>query len=266
MATKRVGDITRGTTAPNRLRRVDRWLIASYCSFLRSVEQPLCVDLGFGRSPATTVEWWQRLHAHVRDDIKVLGIEIDPQRVAAALPLARPGLEFAVGGFEIPSGNRQPHVIRAFNVLRQYPEAEVQSAWTMMCRRLAPGGVLIDGTCDEIGRLSTWLCVQADGERGAVPVTLTLSAQVSTLGEPSRFATRLPKSLIHRNVDGEPVHQLLAALDHAWARNAGLAVFSARQRFVATVQQLQADGWPICGSEQRWRLGEVTLDFQRLVQ
>ena len=263
MASKRIGDITRGTTAPNRLRRADRWLLHSYCSFLRSVDDPLCVDLGFGHSPATTVEWWQRLRQHVRDDVDVVGIEIDPQRVAAALPLARPGLNFTLGGFEVPVENRRPQVIRAFNVLRQYPVEEVAAAWTLMCSRLAPGGVLIDGTCDELGRLSTWLCVTT-GDSGVAPVTLTLSAQVSTLGEPSRFATRLPKSLIHRNVEGESIHDLLKAFDRAWAKNVGLAVFSARQRFVASVQQLQAEGWPVRDSDHRWRLGEVTVDFSCL--
>lgn len=260
MGAQRVGAITRGTTSPNRLRRADRWLLHRYCSYLRSVADPLCVDLGYGHEPLTTVEWWHRLRQHVRGDVDVLGIEIDPARVSAAEPLTRPGLGFALGGFEVPAQGRQAHVIRAFNVLRQYDESDVQHAWTLMGGRLAPGGVLIDGTCDELGRLCTWVAI-SDGPDGVMPRTLTLSAQCSSLELPSRFATRLPKALIHRNIPGEPVHEFLGAFDRAWATHAGLAVFSPRQRFVASVQQLLAQGWPIHDTAQRWRLGEVTVDW-----
>ena len=45
--------------------------------------------------------------------------------MAAAKPYERPGLSFALGGFELPV-DRPPLVVRAFNVLRQYGEAE---AW-----------------------------------------------------------------------------------------------------------------------------------------
>ena len=41
---KPVGAITRGTTNPNRLRRVDRYVTS--LTFLKDIEQPLAVDLG----------------------------------------------------------------------------------------------------------------------------------------------------------------------------------------------------------------------------
>ena len=43
-----------------------------------------------------------RLRVHVRPDAQVVGIEIDPQRVADAQPLAGDGLSFRYGGFEVP--------------------------------------------------------------------------------------------------------------------------------------------------------------------
>ena len=141
-----VGVITRGTTNPNRLRRVDRWIAATHRQELRASPQPpIVVDLGYGASPITAVELSDRLRA-VRADVEVLGLEIDPARVAAARELERPGLSFAVGGFEVPA-KRPVEVIRAFNVLRQYDEAAVPDAWAMMTRRLTPTGVLVEGTC-----------------------------------------------------------------------------------------------------------------------
>ncbi|MEO7071111.1 MAG: class I SAM-dependent methyltransferase, partial [Nostocoides sp.] len=153
-----VGSITRGTTNPNRLRRVDRWLVdVQGWRLRRSPGAPVVVDLGYGASPVTAVELHDRLR-RVRPDVEVVGLEIDPERVRAAAPLGRLGLRFAHGGFEIPlPDDGRATMVRAFNVLRQYPEAEVPAVWATVVNRLAPQGILVDGTCDEIGRLSTWV-------------------------------------------------------------------------------------------------------------
>jgi len=258
-ARKPVGDITRGTTHPNRLRRCDRWVLHAVCPTIRAAEDPLVIDLGYGASPITTVEMFQRLREHVRADIEVVGIEIDPARVEAARPLAQVGLSFHKGGFEVPvAGNRRPVMIRAFNVLRQYDESEVVAAWATMAARLAPQGFLIEGTCDEIGRLSTWVAVRS-GE--VAPETFTLSMQLNSIDLPSDIAPRLPKALIHRNVPGERIHDLLKALDAAWLSHAAMIPFGARQRWLATVETVIGEGVPVLGTKQRWRLGELTLPW-----
>lgn len=126
-----IGDITRGTTNPNRLRRMDRWILHQVCSTIRGCDgatsDPLVVDLGYGASPITTVELYDRLAKHVRPDVEVVGIEIDPARVAEAKPFEKDKLTFAYGGFEVPlAGGKSPIAIRAANVLRQYDESEVR--------------------------------------------------------------------------------------------------------------------------------------------
>ncbi|MDT3400399.1 class I SAM-dependent methyltransferase, partial [Streptomyces sp. B1866] len=213
--TRPVGSVTRGTTRPNRLRRMDRWIAATHGPALRRADAPIAVDLGFGAAPWTAVELLTRLRT-VRPDIRVVGVEIDPARVAAARPYARAGLAFAHGGFEVPlpggPGPARPALIRAANVLRQYDEAEVAAAWRRLCGRLAPGGLLVEGTCDEAGRRHVWVALGPHGPR-----TVTFAARLASLGRPSDLAERLPKALIHRNVPGEPVHAFLRAFDHAWA-------------------------------------------------
>jgi hypothetical protein len=247
--------VTRGTTNPNRLRRVDRWLAGPQGWRLRAAADPVVVDLGYGATPVTAVELRDRLRA-VRGDVEVIGIEIDPDRVAAAAPLAGDGLSFAVGGFEIPlPAGRRPVLVRALNVLRQYTEADVGPAWDAVRGRLAAGGLLVEGTCDEIGRRCAWLAVtREDG-----PVSLTLSVRLAGLGRPSDVAERLPKALIHRNVPGEQVHDLLTALDAGWARAAPQASFGVRQRWLATAAAVRAAGWPVLDGPARWRLGELTV-------
>ena len=268
------GEITRGTTNPERLRRVDRWITQAQQAALRAGERPLIVDLGFGASSVTTVELYRRIRA-VAPDAEVAGLEIDAERVAlagrqlAALRAAGdalPGLSFAVGGFELPT-ERRPALVRAFNVLRQYPEERAWAAWARLRAGLAPGGVLVEGTCDEIGRRAVWVTLPAAADGGGRSL-ITFSARLTALERPSDLAERLPKTLIHRNVPGEPVHQFLRDFDRAWDSAAPYSVFGPRQRWLAAVRSLSA-AWPVItrppqGGYRRWRLGEVTLPWAAL--
>jgi hypothetical protein len=265
-ARRPVGQATRGTTGTNRLRRNDRYL--AEMPALRSTPDPLVVDLGFGASAVTALELWTRL-ARVRPDVEVIGVEIDPQRVARAreqLAAVRAGrtsfapdarVTFELGGFELPLAARRPVLVRAMNVLRQYDEDRVADAWALTSARLQASGTLVEGTCDEIGRVCSWIDVDAAGH----PLRLTISLRLAGLDLPSIVAERLPKALIHRNVPGERVHTVLSELDAAWTRAAPLGVFSPQQRWTAAVEALRASGVPVLGGRTRWRLGELTLPW-----
>jgi hypothetical protein len=247
---KPLGAITRGTTNPNRLRRVDNFIAYRCGDLLRSAPEPLVVDLGYGATPITAVELRARLAAAVRADVAVVGLEIDPVRVNDAQAASDPPhLEFRRGGFEL--AGLRPVVVRAFNVLRQYGEDEVTAAWRTMT---ATGAFLVEGTCDELGRIATWACVTSAG-----PLTLTFSARLSDLDHPATFAERLPKALIHHNVPGEPIHEILSRLGSAW--DASATPFGPRQRWLNTVGRLHADGMPVLDGLARWRRGELTVPW-----
>src|SRR5438045_601067 len=118
-AQRPLGQPTRGKTAPNRLRKTDTFLAVAYPEFVRHMTG-LYVDLGYGFFPVTSVETLRRLR-RLNPSLQVLGVEIDPQRVADAQPFAEPGLNFRLGGFNLPlRPGEQVSIIRAFNVLRQY--------------------------------------------------------------------------------------------------------------------------------------------------
>ena len=251
-----VGTVTRGTTNPNRLRRMDRWIGVTLGAELRRAVDPVVVDLGYGAAPWTAVELLRHLRG-VAPRVRVVGVEIEPERVAAAKPYEREGLVFVHGGFEVPVPER-PVLIRAANVLRQYGEEEVAGVWERLCGRLAPGGVVVDGTCDEIGRLHVWIALGGEGAR-----TVTFAARLGSLERPSELAARLPKALIHRNVPGEGVHAFLRDFDRAWASAAPLASYGARQRWMRAVRQVAGD-WPVVDGPRRWREGEVTVAWGAL--
>ena len=226
-----VGNVTRGTTNPNRLRRVDRWLAGPQA----------------WRLPARPARWWwtwatappppppsNSLSGSARSARTCRWPASRSSRTGpAAKALERPGLAFRLGGFELPVDGR-PALVRAFNVLRQYEEADVPAIWAGICSRLAPAGIFIDGTCDEIGRRASWMALDGGG-----PLSLTLSMRSDGFDLPSDVAERLPKALIHRNVRGERVHIFLQALDRAWLESAPLASFGNRQRWLASCGRLR---------------------------
>jgi len=246
------GRITRGTTGINRLRRIDRWMAADprIRQVLTAAARPLAVDLGYGGRPDTAVEMAARLRTVV-PDLDLVGLEIDPERIVAP----RGGVRFALGGFEL--AGLRPHLVRAFNVLRQYDEHEVPGAWTQILAGLAPGGLLVEGTCDEIGRRACWILLDAHGPR-----ELTLCWSPAHSERPSDLAPRLPKALIHRNVPGEPIHELLSAADRCWDMAAGHEPFGPRARWRVAAELLAESGVPLAHHRGRQVDNLLTVPWQ----
>lgn len=238
-----LGTVTRGTTGINRLRRSDRRLIHDrrITTLLHRAADPLVVDLGYGAQPWTTLELAARLRT-IRPDVRVVGLEIDPSRVVPD----RDGVRFARGGFEL--ADLRPVLVRAFNVLRQYPEPAVAEAWSTVLAGLAPDGLLVEGTCDELGRRCAWVVLDRTGPR-----TLTLAWDPFTVERPSDLAERLPKALIHRNIPGERIHALLGAADRAWAHTAPLAAFGPRVRWRGAADLMRERGIPVRDFRRRLR-------------
>lgn len=128
--------------------------------------------------------------------------------------------------------------------------------WRTVCAGLAPGGLFVEGTCDELGRRCAWLLLDASGPR-----TLTLTWSPFHTSKPSEVAERLPKALIHRNVPGEPIHQFLADADAAWERAGGWDPHGPRVRWRHALEDLARD-WPVHPQRRRLADNFVTVDWQ----
>ena len=225
-----LGQVTRGKTAPNRLRKTDTFLAVAYPELVRRMPG-LYIDLGYGAYPITSVETLRRLR-ELNPQLRVLGVEIDPQRVADAQPYVAEGLAFRLGGFNLPlASGETASVIRAFNVLRQYEEPEVEKALAALGASLTPGGLILEGTSDPLGRLLTFnlFCQQALGKLERVALVLAPTLHAGFL--PRQFQAVLPKNFIHHAEPGGPIDRFFAAWHAAW-QQARSAVGAAGPRAV----------------------------------
>lgn len=198
------GQPTRGKTALNRLRQIDVYVALAHSGALRGGTS-LIVDLGFGAYPWTTLEMRQRW-LRINPRIRVLGVEIDPQRVATALPYADPpAVDFRLGGFNLWDivGPHRARLIRCYNVLRQYDEAAVRPALIEMAKALEPGGLLIEGTSNPTGRIVAFDVYRRESDL-LIHEVLVFGTNFRAPVEPVDFQTILPKRLIHHMLDPRP--------------------------------------------------------------
>ncbi len=211
---KPLGQPTRGKTAPNRLRKTDVFLTVAFPEFIRRLPG-LYVDLGYGAFPITSVETLHRLR-RLNPTLRVLGVEIDPARVAEAGPFIEPGLEFRLGGFNLPlQAGERVSIIRAFNVLRQYDEAAVTEALAALAETLTEGGLILEGTCDPLGRLLTFNLYRKDSA-ALTHAGLLLAPSLRQDFSPRQFQAVLPKNFIHHAQPGGAIDAFFADWHAAW--------------------------------------------------
>jgi hypothetical protein len=249
------GQPTRGKTASNRLRRVDNFLLLYEPSLLTRTDglfvESLFVDLGYGFDARTTLESATRFR-RVNPDLKILGVEIEKERVEAALPYADEKTFFRLGGFNLPlKAGEHVRLIRAFNVLRQYEEKDFAPAYERLAQYVLPGGLMIEGTSNPFG--SIWC---ANGVRKLESGKWQMEALVFSTNfrmgvDIEEFQTVLPKNLIHHVVPGEPIYDFFEAWKRSAAETAAMKTYGPRQWFIAAGERLAQQGYTIA-SQRKW--------------
>jgi|SRR5688572_2966654 len=246
---KPVGQPTRGKTASNRLRRVDNFILLYEPSLLTRTDglfaDSMFVDLGYGFDARTTLESASRFR-RLNPDLRVLGVEIDKERVEAALPYADEKTFFRLGGFNLPlQEGEHVRLIRAFNVLRQYEEKDFHPAYERLAPYVLPGGLMIEGTSNPFG--SIWVAnVVRKKENGDWRFeALVFSTNFRTGFDVEEFQTILPKNLIHCFVPGEPIYDFFEAWKRCAAATSSLKTYGARQWFIAAADRMERQRYPI---------------------
>src|SRR5689334_8690475 len=262
LSKKPEGQPTRGKTASNRLRRVDNFVLLYEPSLLTRTDglfaQALFVDLGYGFDARTTLESAARFR-RVNPDLPILGVEIEKDRVEAALPYADEKTFFRLGGFNLPlREGEHVRLIRAFNVLRQYEEKDFTPAYERLAEYVLPGGLMIEGTSNPFGSIwSANVARTTDDKRliasprGWTMEALVFSTNFRTGFGIEEFQTILPKNLIHRVVPGEPIYDFFEAWKGAAAETAAIKTYGPKQWFIAAAERLAERGYAIA-SQRKW--------------
>ncbi len=255
-----IGQPTRGKTALNRLRQVDIYVALTHSACL-SGQSPLVVDVGYGAQAWTAIEMWERW-LPFNPYLRLLGIEIDPERVAAAQAFCQPGvLDFRLGGFNLTDvlGGEKAHIVRAYNVLRQYEEQAVADALDKMGQALVVGGILIEGTSTPSGNIVAFDVYEKLVTGTLAHRELVFGTNFRQLIAPVHFQAILPKRLIHRMEDDHP-----AAFFEAWhsalqlAKGMGQTGQRQQWQLAATLLH-QRFGYPIDLRRRMLRRGYLTV-------
>ncbi len=255
------GQMTRGKTARNRLRRSDIFMLLTEGPLIRMRDEPgtrsFYVDLGYGFEPFTTLETAERLRVQ-NPGLPVLGVEIDPERVKTGLPYEDKQTFFRLGGFNLPlHQSESARMIRAFNVLRQYDESEWSAPIQQLGSQLIPGGMLLEGTSNPYGSVWTANVVR----RSSVPPYTVyregflFSTNFHIGFEPDIFQPVLTKNYIHRMVPGESVYEFMEKWKTVCRNRAPIRSFGLRSLFCAAAADLRAQGWLIDMRPQLLRRG-----------
>jgi len=262
-----MGQVTRGKTTSNRLRRVDNFILLYEPSLLTRTDG-LFVDLGYGFDARTTLESAARFR-RVNPDLRILGVEIDKERVEAALPYADDKTFFRLGGFNLPLKKGETvRLIRAFNVLRQYEEKDFIPAYEKLAQYVLPGGLMIEGTSNPFGSIWCANVVRKTLDSDSLSSNakdvwrfalksrqseirdwrleaLVFSTNFRSGFDVEEFQTILPKNLIHRVIKGEPLYDFFEAWKRAAAETSAAKVYGSKQWFTLAAENLARKGFKI---------------------
>ena len=283
LSKKPLGLPTRGKTASNRLRRADNFILLYEPSLLTRTDglfrQSLFVDLGYGFDARTTLESAERFRRS-NPNLPILGVEIDKERVEAALPHADAITHFRVGGFNLPLlPNESVRLIRAFNVLRQYEEKDFIPAYETLAQYVLPGGLMIEGTSNPFG--SIWVAnlvrkkLESDGVQSSFQKqtsgvqnwkmeALVFSTNFRMGFDITDFQAVLPKNHIHHVAPGELIYDFIEAWKRSVAETSSAKVFGLKQWFAASAESLAAKGYKI-DLHKKW-LAKGWLIWNKLEQ
>ena len=210
---------TRGRTAQGRLQALDSYLLHAERDLLARDEgdwaRAAFVDLGFGEHPWTTLESAESFRT-VNPTLPVLGVERDPERVAAAQSHGDALTDFRLGGFELPlRPGERVRLLRAMNLLRGYRPEEVEGIHHTLGQSLLEGGLLVEGSTDTEGAVLVAHLLRRVPE-GLAREALLFHTDFRRGFAPVLFRDWLPRDLRRRVKPGEPIHAFFAHWTEAW--------------------------------------------------
>ena len=250
--------ITRGKTRPL---RHQLWLEWFSSTFLESPQIPfrIIVDLGFGEKPFGTIELFNACSERGYD-VQIVGLETSEHRLRAARDLNHPYIEFIHGGLDALHGQSStPLLVRALNVLRQYPPIDVPSIRRSWLHSLPADATLTEGTTDRDGNvLAMWRL-----QRGA-PAKLVFGATGRHGFAPNQLLAALPCDLRWQHPKPLWLRVLFQTWTEVWqtTNSEGAPL----RRFTESVQQFrQSQPTWVSSNDALWSAGLVEFNTDNIV-
>lgn len=233
----------RGRTRPGRLALLDALLCQRERALLCRTDGPYAhavyVDVGLGDQPDTTFESARSFRA-LAPGLRSIGVDIDPVRVQRGQQQQELQVELRQGGFDLPLMASEPvRLVRAMNVLRNYPEAQVPEIHAQLCERLLPGGLLVEGSSSRrAGNLCAHLIRREHA--GMRREALCFASDFREGFAPRMFRDCLPRDLRRHVRNGEAIGQLLGAWQAAFEHVRTQGRRTPRQLFDDSARALEA--------------------------
>lgn len=229
----------KGRTSAGRLRALDVYLLLRERALLAGAHPIL--DVGLGQRPFTTLELL-RVAQSENPRARIVGLERSPEHAAAARAVAGPGLQVLEGGFEAAGSTGERYgLVRAMNVLRAYPEAEVAGADRQLGACLIDGGLYVEGTSDRAGDVLTARLLRRTGGC-LLPEGLLLWTSFARGFAPLLFRDHLPRTLRRGVRPGQPIHAFLGRWTELWELARARGARTPRASFTASARALLAEG------------------------
>lgn len=237
---------TRGRTSRSRLRALDAYLLHSERRLLQRPElrDAAFVDFGFGEQPWTTLESAAALRQE-HPELPVIGIDQEPHRVEGAQAHADAQTLFRLGGFDsLTQLERPASLVRAMNVLRGYPPAEVPGLHARLAAPLVVGGLLLEGTSDESGAILTAHLLRKT-EAGLAREGLLFATDFTRGFAPILFRDWLPRDLRRSVRPGSAIEAFFTRWTSAWTsvREGGSTALP--EVFARSAERLLQEGEPL---------------------
>ncbi len=225
-----MGRQTRGKTKPHRHLMWLKWLELRFNQSNEFCDRSI-IDLGYGEKPYGVTELFDATRVFSPPPT-IIGIESAEHRHRQAIALDHPEISFVFGtGDALAHCQPSPKIIRALNVLRQYPPEEVASIRTLWLQACPIDALLTEGTTDRDGDALAMWC-QSRQE----PRSLTFGVSGRRGFAPNQLMAVLPNDLRWLHPKPTWLERLFKEWTLAWARSE--ANFDPLKRFNLSIENL----------------------------
>lgn len=190
------------------------------------------VDVGYGQSPVTTLEWARAVRG-VNASLRVVGVD---RKAAVSAEV-----ELVEGDFSTCAALKPTAIVRAMNVVRGYREEEVPAIHAALGAGLIEGGLCLEGSTDTEGHVTVaWMLRRRGGKLSRE--ALLFHTDFTRGFSPWLFRDWLPRDLRRRAGPGTAIHALLTQ----WDSQAKNGPVEPRARFVASARAVvEGTGWEL---------------------